>query len=116
MVRCYLRILLVGLFAGFVACGESEEAAPQAGGGRGGGRQSAAASPVKVEAVLRGDISQYILKNTTLEAERWVDVRARTTGQVIAILKEEGDPVQVGSVIARLDADAARIGVCQTTI
>lgn len=116
MVRCYLRILLAGLFAGFVACGESEEAAPQAGGGRGGGRQSAAASPVKVEAVLRGDISQYILKNTTLEAERWVDVRSRTTGQVVEILKEEGDPIQVGSVIARLDADAARISVSQREV
>jgi membrane fusion protein (multidrug efflux system) len=116
MVRCYLRFLFLGLFVGFVACGESEEAASQAGGGRGGGRQSAAASPVKVEAVVRGDISQYILKNTTLEAERWVDVRSRTTGQVVAILKEEGDPVQVGNVIARLDADAARIGVSQREV
>jgi len=114
MVRCYLRLLLVGFFVGFVACGESEEATSQAGGR--GGRQSAAASPVKVEAVLRGDISQYILKNTTLEAERWVDVRSRTTGQVVAILKEEGDPLSVGDVIARLDSDAARINVSQREV
>ena len=119
MVRCYRQILWVGLLAGLMACGESEEAASQAGGrgGRGGGRgASAAASPVKVEPVARGDISQYILKNTTLEAERWVDVRARTTGQVVAILKEEGDPVKVGSAIARLDADAARINLAQREV
>lgn len=115
MVRCYRQILWVGLLAGVMACGESEEVASQAGGRRGGG-SSSAASPVKVEPVLRGDISQYILKNTTLEAEQWVDVRSRTTGQVVAILKEEGDRVNVGSAIARLDSDAARINLAQREV
>ncbi|MBT4139223.1 MAG: efflux RND transporter periplasmic adaptor subunit, partial [Candidatus Latescibacteria bacterium] len=59
---------------------------------------------------------QYILKNTALEAERWVDVRSRTTGQVVSILKEEGDPIQVGNVLARLDSDASRINVLQREV
>ncbi len=106
------------LFLAIFACGEEE--AQQAGGqgGRAGraGRGGGAAAPVKVETVQRGDISAYILKNTTLEAERWVDVRARRAGQVIALLKEEGDPVRAGAVMARLDADAAQISVAQREI
>ena len=106
------------LFLVLFACGEEE--AQQAGGqgGRAGraGRGGAAAAPVKVEAVQRGDISAYILKNTTLEAERWIDVRARRSGQVIALLKEEGDPVRAGTILARLDADAAQISVAQREI
>ena len=106
------------LFLAIFACGGEE--AQQAGGqgGRAGraGRGGGAAAPVKVETVQRGDISAYILKNTTLEAERWVDVRARRAGQVIALLKEEGDPVRAGAVMARLDADAAQISVAQREI
>lgn len=115
MVRCYFKILMVVLLASVVACGEAEEETQQRGD-RGGGRTAAAASPVKVEPVVRNDISQYILKNTTLEAERWVDVRSRTTGQVVSILKEEGDPVTVGTLLARLDSDAARINVSQREV
>lgn len=116
MVRCYWQVFCIGLLTAFVACGGAEEAPQQAGGGRQGGRRSAAASPVKVESVLRADISQYILKNTALEAELWVEIRSRTTGQVVAILKEEGDPVMVGNVIARLDSDGARINVLQREV
>ncbi len=107
------------LFLALFACGEEEAQQTQGGrAGRGGrgGRGGAAAAPVKVEAVKRGDISAYILKNTTLEAERWVDVRARRAGQVIALLKEEGDPVRAGTVMARLDADAAQISVAQREV
>ena len=107
------------LFLALFACGEEEAQQTQGGrAGRGGrgGRGGGAAAPVKVEAVKRGDISAYILKNTTLEAERWVDVRARRPGQVIALLKEEGDPVRAGTVMARLDADAAQISVAQREV
>ena len=102
------------LFLALFACGEEE--AQQAGGQGGRAGRGAAAAPVKVEAVQRGDISAYILKNTTLEAERWIDVRARRSGQVIALLKEEGDPVRAGTILARLDADAAQISVAQREI
>ncbi len=106
------------LFLALFACGEEEAQQTQGGrAGRGGrGGRGAAAAPVKVEAVKRGDIAAYILKNTTLEAERWVDVRARRAGQVIALLKEEGDPVRAGTVMARLDADAAQISVAQREV
>ena len=106
------------LFLALFACGEEEAQQTQGRAGRAGrgGRGGGAAAPVKVEAVQRGNISAYILKNTTLEAERWVDVRARRSGQVIALLKEEGDPVRAGTILARLDADAAQISVSQREV
>ncbi len=106
------------LFLALFACGEEEAQQTGGQGGRAGrgGRGGGAASPVKVETVKQGDISAYILKNTTLEAERWIDVRARRSGQVIALLKEEGDPVRAGTVLARLDADAAQISVAQREV
>lgn len=124
MVLSRRRSMLVGAVAllglGLAACGSEGDREGQASGGRGrgrfGGRQSTAAVPVKVEAVTRQGISEYILANTTLEAFQWVDVRSRTSGQVVEILKEEGDPVAVGSVIVRLDADAARLQVTQMEV
>jgi len=101
-----------------VACGGgAENQAGKAGaGGRRGGRRSAAAVPVKVEKVQRREISNYILANTALEAFQWVDIRSRTSGQVVAIMKEEGDPIIVGSVLARLDSEAARLQVTQMEV
>lgn len=100
----------------FVACGSNEN-----GGGKGkgefgrsrGGRRKSAAVPVKIDQVTRQDISEYILANTTLDAERWVNVRSRTSGQVLEIVKEEGDRVETGSVLARLDAEVASLRVNQ---
>jgi membrane fusion protein (multidrug efflux system) len=106
------RILVLLMMLAMVACGGD---AGNQGRGRRGGR-SAAAVPVKVENVQRREISNYILANTTLEAFQWVDVRSRTSGQVVAILKEEGDLVKVGSVLARLDAEAARLQVTQMEV
>jgi len=74
------------------------------------------ALPVKVDTVKREAISLSSLKNTTLEAERWVAVRARASGQVEEILKEEGDRARKGDVLARLDDDAARLLVAQRQV
>jgi RND family efflux transporter MFP subunit len=110
----------LALFALILAAGcggdDGQAGSGRSPGGRRGGPQSAAAVPVKVDTVVRQDISDYILANTTLEAYQWVDVRSRTSGQVVAILKEEGDPVGEGETIARLDADAARLQVTQMQV
>ena len=113
------RAFCLGLLAIFLvaACGDDSAETNAQRGGRGpGGRKSAAAVPVKVDTVVRQDISDYILANTTLEAFQWVDVRSRTSGQVVATLKEEGDQVREGEVIARLDAAAARLQVTQMEV
>ncbi len=81
------------------------------GSARRGEQRRGAAVPVRVEPVNRRDISSYILANEKLEAFQWVEVRSRTSGQVVAILREEGDPVREGTVLARLDSEAARLQV-----
>ena len=114
-MRSLHRILVLLMLLTLAACGGEGGNQSRDRQGRGGGR-SAAAVPVKVEKVARREISNYILANTTLEAFQWVDVRSRTSGQVVSILKEEGDPVRVGSVLARLDAEAARLQVTQMEV
>ena len=116
------RLWWVLLASAAVACGGEGEQAQGSGqsgrgrGGPGGGRRAVAAIPVKAEAAVRADISKSVLKNTTLEAERWVDVRARRSGQVVSILKEEGDAVREGDVLAELDSDDARLQAKQMEV
>ncbi|HAA77079.1 TPA: hypothetical protein DCE37_18360 [Candidatus Latescibacteria bacterium] len=115
-LRRTVVVLAVGLFA---ACGGEEQASGWRGGEggrRSGERRAAAAIPVKAEQAIRSDISKSVLKNTTLEAERWVEVRARRQGQIVRILKEEGDPVKEGDVLAELDSDDARLQVKQMEV
>ena len=104
----------------FLACflagcgGESQQAGR--GGGPGGRNRATAAIPVKAEAAIRSEISRRVLKNTTLEADKWVNVRARRQGQIVRIHKEEGDAVREGNVIAELDSDDAKLQVTQMDV
>lgn len=113
MIRWVLSTLIA---AGLAACDTQQTAQGGPGDRRGGGNRQSAAVPVKVERVERGEISKSVLKNTTLEAERWVDIRSRTQGQVVVIVKEEGDPVLAGTILARLDAAAAELQVKQMEV
>ncbi|MEE2754290.1 MAG: efflux RND transporter periplasmic adaptor subunit [Candidatus Latescibacterota bacterium] len=109
------RFLITFLAFFLVGCGgESEQAGK--GGERGGRNRAVAAIPVKAEAVVRSEISRSVLKNTTLEADRWVNVRARRQGQIVKIHKEEGDAVREGNVIAELDSDDAKLQVTQMDV
>ncbi|MDP6779874.1 MAG: efflux RND transporter periplasmic adaptor subunit [Candidatus Latescibacteria bacterium] len=114
----WIGLGLIGLLVFSFCGGDGEEAGGRGARGRRGGRggRPAAAVPVKVERVVREDISDYILANTTLEAERWVDVRSRTSGQVVEILREEGDRVVRGAVLMKLDAEAARLQASQMEV
>ena len=102
----------------FASCGDDGGGAQgqRGAGGAPGDRKSAAAVPVKVEPVLRRDISDYILANTTLEAFQWVDVRSRASGQIVEVLKEEGDPVREGDVVARLQAALERVDLAERQV
>ena len=112
-MRRFTIVLLAG--AVFSCGGEDQQAG---GGGRGGrgGRPAAAAIPVKVATVVRAEIAKSVLKNTTLEADRWVNVRSRRQGQIVKIYKEEGDRVREGDVIAELDSGDARLQVTQMEV
>jgi membrane fusion protein (multidrug efflux system) len=103
-------ILAPVLLLGLAACGGSGGAVNGAAGGQppkapgmgtAGGQSTAV--PVRVEAVGRRDISQYLQTNGSLEAENEVDLVARTSGPVVEILAEEGRLVRAGQLLARID-------------
>ncbi len=63
------------------------------------------AVPVEVEAVDLATVFAAYNGTTTLEADREADIVAKTSGVVLEILVEEGDPVAEGQVVARLDRE-----------
>lgn len=69
------------------------------------------AAAVEVTAVRRGDIATYLQTTTTLEARNTAGLVASRQGQVKEILAEEGQWVQAGAVLARLDDTEARLAV-----
>jgi RND family efflux transporter MFP subunit len=98
------------------ACGrESDAAQPKGGGGGGGGRggfggpgggRGGGGGPPAVEttAVETGSIAREIEVSGTVEPLRSVGVNAQSAGALVTVNAEEGDFVQRGAVMARLDA------------
>ena len=122
--RQLLRALLLAGLAAAVACGSGEEAAGPGGGsgrggrpgggppgGFGGGSAPVTAVPVEVVEILPGPISAFIETNGTLEAEREVDIVARTGGPLVALNTEEGVQVKAGELLAQIDELEARAQV-----
>ena len=122
--RALLQVLLLAGLAAAVACGSGEEAAGPGGGsgrggppgggppgGFGGGSAPVTAVPVEVVEILPGPISAFIETNGTLEAEREVDIVARTGGPLVALNTEEGVQVRAGEVLAQIDELEARAQV-----
>ena len=122
--RHLLEALLLAGLAAAVACGSGEESAGPGGGsgpggrpgggppgGFGGGSAPVTAVPVEVVEILPGPISAFIETNGTLEAEREVDIVARTGGPLVALNTEEGVQVKAGDLLAQIDELEARAQV-----
>lgn len=65
--------------------------------------------PVEVSSVSRGNISAYYLNTATLEAEQEATVVSKVRGIIEEIYVEEGDMVQAGQVIAKIEDDQYQI-------
>ncbi|HMB70001.1 MAG TPA: biotin/lipoyl-binding protein, partial [bacterium] len=103
-----LFLLLIG--AGCGGGGEdTAQAAPGSDGGADGAPAARPSVPVAVERADRGAASSYYTTTATLEAASRAALLARTTGVVREILREEGDVVQEGEVLLRLEDDEARL-------
>jgi len=70
-----------------------------------------AATPVPVEVAMpvREDIFATYLATSTIESDADAPVLARVPGEVVELLVEEGDQVQAGQVLARLDGERLRL-------
>ena len=73
--------------------------------------EAAAAAPVELSAVSRGRMVTWVQATAPLEALHSASLVARANGPVVAVLKEEGDWVEAGEVLARLDDKEARLAV-----
>lgn len=73
------------------------------GGGDWGGKKKAAPTLVEVAPVERGSVGDWLISNGTVESEAAADLIPEATGRVLQVLKEEGDPVRKGDVLAVID-------------
>jgi membrane fusion protein, multidrug efflux system len=65
--------------------------------------------PVETVRVQRGDVVAVFTGTASLETDADALVVAKVGGQVVEILVEEGDAVEQGQVLARLDGDRLRL-------
>lgn len=70
--------------------------------------------PVEVAKAARSAVTAAFQGTANLVAEAEAEVAAKSSGVVLQILVEEGDRVQAGQVLARLDADRQRLAVKQS--
>ena len=71
--------------------------------------KKAPAVPVEVARVTKQVISASYSGTASLEAPAEAQVVAKSSGVVLQVLVEEGDQVQAGQVLARIDPDRARL-------
>ncbi len=74
-------------------------------------QEAASATPMPVEISLpsTGDIFATYQSTTTIHADAEAPVVARVSGEVVEILVEEGDCVEEGQLLARLDGERLRL-------
>jgi membrane fusion protein (multidrug efflux system) len=72
---------------------------------------AAEAVPVETAVVTRGPIAAFLSFNSTLETEAVVDIFPQTTGQVEALLVEEGAVVKEGDPLLRIEDRELRVDV-----
>ena len=100
-----LAAILTSILA---ACGVGEANVPQ-------DADQSAATPLPVEVLLpyRDDMFATYRTTATISSESEAPVLARAEGEVVEILVEEGDRVEAGQVLARLDGERLRLQMLQ---
>jgi membrane fusion protein, multidrug efflux system len=75
-------------------------------------RQAAAEMvPVETALVTRGEISAFLPFNATLETEAVVDIYPQTSGQVEALLVEEGQVVKENDILLKIEDRELKVDV-----
>jgi membrane fusion protein (multidrug efflux system) len=94
--------------------GHAAEAAQHGKGGRGErSRPSQPPIPVAIDKVTRGDIASYYTATATLTAEKEAQILARATGVALSLHCEEGDWVQAGQTLLRIEDHEYRLRLAQ---
>jgi len=67
------------------------------------------AVPVKVSTVNEGTITSSLVFDSVLETESSVEIFAETSGIILEVLVEEGDRVEAGQILARMENEDERV-------
>lgn len=112
-----------GVFGGGIGCGGGDDGGAQAqakgrggAGGAAGGAEARPAGPpipVATAAAESGSIASYYQATSSLEANREAQILARVSGVVRAIPVEEGDAVQRGQSLIRIEPEEYELRVRQ---
>ncbi len=105
MTKTACSLLLgLALALSLTGCGVGEASVPTEAE-----QQAAAPVPVEIETAGRGDIFATYIATTTIASDQDAPVPARVAGDVVEIFVEEGDIVDAGDVLARLDGERLRL-------
>lgn len=113
VMRFALMFLSVLLVASMAGC-SSEEAAQEGGGhSKGNKPEESKAIAVAVSPAFQGSIASYYESTATLEAEKQAEILARATGIAANLAVEEGDLVEKGQVLLRIENPEYRLRLQQ---
>lgn len=116
-VRPQLAAAMLGSWLAVgTGCGGDADGETPARGGRGPGGPKEPPTSVAVDPVSRGEIVARYTTTATLEAENRAEILSRTQGVVQRILREEGDFVERGQELLRLEDDEARLRLEQAEV
>jgi membrane fusion protein (multidrug efflux system) len=97
--------LLVIAAIALAGCGEAN------GDNEQDGKDAVPAVPVEVATTQRAEMAALYSGTAAIEAERRALVMPKVTGEIRAVLADEGQRVRAGQVLARLDGDQLRLEV-----
>ncbi len=102
--KLIFTIVLISITYGLSGCGVGEA-------GIVAGADAPAATPVPVEVATptRGDVYATYRATATISSDSDAPATARVGGEVVELLAEEGDRVQQGQVLVRLDGERLRL-------
>jgi len=107
--RLGLALLLLAALA-LQACVDPA-AGNEEGSAKAGDEEREMAIPVEAATVAAGDVAAFYSGTATLEADEQAEVVAQITGVVLDIHAEEGEFVEAGQVLARVETDRYRLEV-----
>ncbi len=100
----FVAVVALSGIAALPGCGVGEARAPDVSEVR-----TATPVPVEVTYPVRADIFATYHATTTIASDADAPVLARVPGEVVELLVEEGDRVEEGQVLARLDGERLRL-------
>jgi membrane fusion protein (multidrug efflux system) len=102
--RAALLILILSSTALMSACGVGEASVADSDA-----IQAATAVPVETATPFRSDIYATYAASASISSDADAPVPARVAGEIVELLVEEGDRVNAGQILARLDGDRLRL-------